>query len=302
MKVFLKRIIKFILFPLNQLFYTLYINIFGSKVDKNKKYYISICAIFKDEGSYLKEWIEYNRIIGIQHFYLYNNFSSDNYSSVLEPYINNGIVTLIDWPVEQGQISAYEDCLEKFSKETSWLSFIDIDEFIVPKKHNDIKSFLHGFEKYPSIHLPWKMFGTSGKIERELSGLVCEDFTVCWNGFYEHKCIINTSYKVKNCFNLHQVVSFDSRISLPGIDQNKIFNFWGLYSIDNAKKIQINHYWSKSYNEYMKKISRGDAFFKENPRNTGEHFYFSEYKNTSVDFSIYKYLIKLKLAMSEFKK
>ena len=39
-----------------------------------KKYYCSICAIFRDEGTYLKEWIEYHRIIGIDHFYLYNNF------------------------------------------------------------------------------------------------------------------------------------------------------------------------------------------------------------------------------------
>ena len=36
-------------------------------------YDLSVCAIFKDEASYLKEWIEYHKLVGVQHFYLYEN-------------------------------------------------------------------------------------------------------------------------------------------------------------------------------------------------------------------------------------
>ena len=38
-----------------------------------KKYKLSICAIFKNEANYLKEWIEYHRMVGVEHFYLYNS-------------------------------------------------------------------------------------------------------------------------------------------------------------------------------------------------------------------------------------
>src|SRR5262245_23964419 len=62
------------------------------------KYQLTICAIFKNEKKYLKEWIEYHRLIGVDHFYLYNNNSSDHPLELLLPYIKTGIVTVIAWP------------------------------------------------------------------------------------------------------------------------------------------------------------------------------------------------------------
>ena len=60
-----------------------------------RQYKVSIGAIFKNEALYLKEWIEFHRIVGVEHFYLYNNNSDDNYREVLEPYIKRNIVTLV---------------------------------------------------------------------------------------------------------------------------------------------------------------------------------------------------------------
>ena len=37
-----------------------------------KKHQLSICAIFKNEAKFLKEWIEYHRLVGVDHFYLYD--------------------------------------------------------------------------------------------------------------------------------------------------------------------------------------------------------------------------------------
>ena len=82
------------------------------KKSEGKKYQVSICAIFKNEAKYLKEWIEFHRIIGVEHFYLYNNNSDDNYLDVLKTYVEQGIVDLIEWPFAQGQISAYRHCVK----------------------------------------------------------------------------------------------------------------------------------------------------------------------------------------------
>ena len=57
-------------------------------VDKNLFLYdLTITAIFKNEGHYLKEWLDYHLLAGVEHFYLYNNDSTDNYKEVLAPYI-----------------------------------------------------------------------------------------------------------------------------------------------------------------------------------------------------------------------
>lgn len=42
--------------------------------------YLSIGAIFKDEAPYLAEWIEFHRLVGVEHFFLYDNLSTDEKS------------------------------------------------------------------------------------------------------------------------------------------------------------------------------------------------------------------------------
>ena len=64
---------------------------------KPYKYQLALCAIFKNEAPYLKEWIEFHKLVGVEHFYLYNNESDDNYLEVLKPYLETNQVDLIDW-------------------------------------------------------------------------------------------------------------------------------------------------------------------------------------------------------------
>ena len=65
---------------------------------KEKNHNLSICAIFKNEAKFLKEWIEYHRLVGVDHFYLYDNGSTDRFKEILNPYIKDKTVTLIYWP------------------------------------------------------------------------------------------------------------------------------------------------------------------------------------------------------------
>lgn len=271
-----------------------------------KKYNVSICAIFKDEGQYLKEWIEYHILIGVEHFYLYNNNSSDNYNVVLHDYIIDGSVTLIDWPYNQAQMEAYRDCIEKYRSESNWIGFIDIDEFVVPRKQNTITELLDDYRIYPAVLLYWRLFGSSGKIDRKRDGLVTEDFTVCWNKYDEvGKCFYNTSYEFDAGFKRNQSLHHYMWPKYKGL-------YYPPYNIDkiavprkHINKLksddiiaQINHYFTKTYNEYLEKKSKGDVFFKINPHDE-EYFYRHEMKCTSVDFSIYRFLIKLKIRLGK---
>ena len=123
----------------------------------DKKYDMSICAIFKNEARFLREWIEFHSMVGVDHFYLYNNGSTDDYLSILQPYIDKGLVTYIDFPGEQMQLKAYSDFYEKFACETQWVSFLDIDEFICPNSHLSIKEWIKSYERFPVILIYWKM-------------------------------------------------------------------------------------------------------------------------------------------------
>lgn len=269
-----------------------------------KKYKVSVCAIFKNEAPYLKEWIEFNHLVGVEHFYMYNNNSEDDYLSVLNPYIEKGWITLVQWPHNQMQMESYKDCIKNFASETKWLGFIDIDEFIVPKSTDNVYDFLQPFErKRGAVSIYWRLYGSSGLIERDLKSSVAQDFTVCWPKYSDvGKCFYNTAFKFdfntkKNSCLHHNFWANWHGINLPPVN---IFDKICFGGRNIAKKeefpIQINHYFTKSYKEYAIKRAKGDVYFKINPHDE-KYFYEHEMKCTAVDYSAYKYLIKLKLAM-----
>lgn len=156
-------------------------------------YDLAICAMFKNEAPWLKEWIEYHRLIGVEHFYLYNNDSTDHFESLLEPYLHAGIVELIDWnslnPSHRingiqdiahwpYQFGAYNDCLKNRALGVAkWVAIVDIDEYIVPVHGSDsLHKFLERslLYKVGSLILHWRNFGTSNLFDLTEGDLLIE--------------------------------------------------------------------------------------------------------------------------------
>lgn len=133
------------------------------------KYELAVGAIFRNEARFLSEWIEYHRLVGVEHFYLYNNLSEDGYREVLEPYLREGIVELFEWPYDSTsqkewnpiQCLAYNDLIEKKGRETKWLAIIDTDEFILPMVGDKIPPLLKEHESRGGLAINWQLFGTS---------------------------------------------------------------------------------------------------------------------------------------------
>ena len=300
----LKECLKTIYLYFRANFYKLYLIVAKKNQIKCKKYKVSICAIFKDESKYLKEWLEYHIIVGVDHFYLYNNCSSDEYDDVLQPYINQGIVTLIDWPYEQSQIQAYENCIKCFSDESHWIGFIDIDEFVVPIKTNNIYDFLQKYEKkYPAVLIYWRVFGTSGHITSEQNELLTEKYFLAWEKLNNiGKCFYNTNFEYafnneKNACLHHVFWGKVNNVAVPPINCFGKITYYRLH-LANKKEvpIQINHYVTKSLEDYYKKCEKSDVFFKENPRYHNRAFEIDLY-STKPDYKIFRYMAKLKINM-----
>ena len=311
---YLKKILSLVLFWGKLLCCNTIVRLFLKKPKYNKKYKVAICGIFKNEASFLKEWIEYHEMIGVEHFYLYNNNSEDDYKEVLLPYINRGLVTLVDWPYDQAQIKAYQNFYETYRHETQWVSFLDIDEFLCPRYEQTLTEWLFKNDKYPAIVIYWRMFGTSGKLHHNNDQLVLEQYSVSWDHLYHcGKCLVNTDY---------EIAVFDpsthhlTRVKYPilgGLLKITMFpanqfcwfvfdpiHFSGFY--DESKfTIQINHYWSKAWDVYEKKRRMTDVYFKENPKINMSYFYEHEHENRTEDHTIFRFLMQLKLKLGLFK-
>jgi hypothetical protein len=235
-----------------------------NKVTTKYKYTVCLCGIFKNEGKYLDEWIQYHLVVGIDHFYLYNNNSDDNYLQILKPYIEKGIVDLIEWPFDHSQMDAYEDCYNKHRNDTNWLTFIDVDEFICPTSTDNIKSWLSFYNDYPGIAVYWKQFGSSGKLYHDENKLVIEQYTQCWpKPSVFTKMFCNMNFPIVGFSNPHVLSSKIAGIIIPPVNQYKKIISRGINrcSVFDNSTIQINHYWGKAYDCFVEsKINRSDVY------------------------------------------
>jgi hypothetical protein len=143
------------------------------------RWYLSAVAIFKNEARHLEEWLAFGVSEGIEHVLLYDHSSTDDAKEVLRPWIDAGIVELIDWPVawkSGAQNKAYLDALRRLRGRTRWAAFIDIDEFLFSPSGNSLPKILERYEAHAGVVVNWQCYGTSGHSERP-AGLTIESYT-----------------------------------------------------------------------------------------------------------------------------
>ena len=212
------------------------------------EYKLSIGMIFNDEAPYLKEWIEYHKLVGVEHFYLFNHHSTDNYKQVLTPYISKGIVELLD-AIEQAdfngtQVDCYNRTLIKAYGKSKWVAMIDSDEFLVTPEGIKITDVLKKLDTFGGVSINWRCFGTSNVAKIPQNQLMIENLTQCARP--EHPC----NHMVKSIVRPERVRFYG------GPHWPEYVAGW--YSVDTdgmpyipptglykTNKLWINHYWTR---------------------------------------------------------
>lgn len=231
-----------------------------SQKNKNFQYKMIVVSIMKNEAPYIKEWIKYYLSIGVEYFYIYNNNSSDSTEEILNSFSE---VTCINYPGELRQLDAYNDALNRFKNIAQYITVVDADEFIFCP--NEFKFNLYQFvEKYLShkevagLGIHWLIFGSS-HLMTQPEGLVTENYV------YRSKTNFYKNKHVKTIINPRKILGYTNAhlpIPLPGykiVNENyKIIDSPASDSV-TVNKIRINHYFTKSKEEFMKKRNRGLA-------------------------------------------
>lgn len=237
---------------------------FVSSLHAEYKYDLSIGAIFQNEAPYLKEWIEFHRLMGVQHFYLYNHLSTDHYKKVLKPYIDSGLVDLYKLPKKTRnvffntvQCSVYTEIVRNNKGISKWIAFLDIDEFLFPVTAGNLNDFLKNYEDCPGVCVNWQIFGTSniGRIPEDR--LMIEMLTHC--APMEEKVNFHVKSIVRPEFvdffeNPHFAV-YIKEFAQVNTDKIPFSGPFSPYIQVNA--LRINHYWTRDHYYMLKfKIPR----------------------------------------------
>lgn len=264
------------------------------------EYDLAICAIFQNEAPYLQEWIEFHKLVGVKHFYLYNNLSTDDYSKVLKPYIESGEVELFEWKHMTNpdgknwnkiQCTAYNDAIHRSENLVKWLAIIDTDEFIFPTQVDSLSEFLLDYEDVAAVSANWQMYGTSHIECIQPGHLMIEDLIYKAPTKYEEnvhvKSIVRPKF-VETVRNPHYCIFF------PGYTQvtaNKV-PFSGPFTAVQVDKLRINHYWTRDENFFnINKIPRRHLWQDNACLERANNL------NHEVDKAIFKYVPRLKERM-----
>ena len=227
---------------------------------------VCVCTMGRDENRYIREFVNHYEKYGVDKIYLYDNNldNGEKFDDIINDYVQKGFVELINWRGKQGQVfQIMNDCYQKTKDYYDWIIFFEIDEFINLYNYTNVKQYLNRscFKNCEIIHLNIINHSDNDNL------------------YYENKSLIERFPSI--------VPLKQSQVSVKSIVRGHMDNlrvtwihwindkfkgcngFGGPTDLDHGNDFLyyvIDHYYSKSTEEFINKINRGDIW-----RNTQDY-------------------------------
>ena len=219
---------------------------------------VSILAILKDEAPNMEEWLCHHMAIGVDHFFLYDNGSTDDLHDVLKPYVDHGVVTPVYFPMRGLQRDANNHVIRFFGDTTEWIAYVDIDEFLVPERDETISEVMARYPDAEQVLVSRKEFCYSGN-RTPAQGLVTETY----REFSENVPRMGTSEVLAKPIvrpramarvGIHNGLTVHGRtVNTAGAPTNEEAT---VIEDPSYANLQMNHYFTKSWEEFQAKRTR----------------------------------------------
>lgn len=258
---YVRIVLKLLFLPLSAYKY-----LFPARKSDDRREGLAFVLIAKNEAPYIEEWINFHHKHGVSHFIIYDNESTDNFHEVLKPYIASGLVSYQFLPGKARQMDAYNIALHNFRHKFKYMGFIDADEFVYLRNSADgngnlyefIDKFMKSHKNAGGIAINWCIFGSSGHITKPEGG-VLENYTMCAEDNFTVNLHIKTicdPQKVLGFNNVHYPIYCRG---FRNLNENGKIVRGPIAQEVHFSKIRINHYFTKSREEYKAKKNRGRA-------------------------------------------
>lgn len=143
------------------------------KTNYTKTGKIALCCIAKMENDYIRFFVEYYKALHFDKIIIYDNNDSEGEKceDVINDYIQSGFVEIVDFRGRKvAQLSAYQNCYDRFNIQYDWIAFFDVDEFLTfSDGSDDIHDFLNQekFLPYQLMHINWKVYGDNDLLDND---------------------------------------------------------------------------------------------------------------------------------------
>jgi len=229
---------------------------------------LAIVLIVRNEERHIAEWARFHAAAGARRFIVYDNGCTDGTLAELQAAVP-GMAVVIPWDQKltagsaeiHNQVLAYAHATRNFGGAFRWMSYLDVDEFLVPKRAASLPEALAHLQGCRNISLPWHMFGRNGHGEPPEGGVVANytrrnpDPMSAAKGLRNFKMIVDPCHVT--AIRVHTIWTDGSDATCN--DRGEVFGAAGreapgFYSADH---IQLNHYYTRSDAELRAKIARG---------------------------------------------
>jgi hypothetical protein len=231
---------------------------------------LALVLIVRNEARHIAEWARFHLMAGVRHIHVYDNGCTDGTVAALMQAAGEA-ASVLPWAQKlrdgvsgqeiHNQVLAYAHATQNFGPAYRWMSYLDVDEFLVPKAARSLPEALAGLEACAQISLPWHMFGRSGHVEPPAGG-VLENYTrrnpdpmSSARGLRNFKMIVDPARVT--ALKVHTVWTDGSSDTCN--DRGQRFTATGREAAGfySADRIQLNHYYTRSDAELRAKIARG---------------------------------------------
>lgn len=224
-------------------------------MDKKK---LVVCAVFENEAPYLPEWLAYHHLVGVEHFVLYDNGSTDDPALAIRHSPLAKDVTLIRWPQRPGQAAAYRHFIDIFAPGFEWVAFLDVDEFLLPLNSRNVADALERQSTAAAVLVQRRVFGP-GAWQEPPPGLVIENYDRRADDDFPANRHVRT---IARCSELQDVTPNPNEFRVSG----PVFDTAGHLAPNSAIQAQtchenlvINHYYTRSRRDWLAKLQRINA-------------------------------------------
>ena len=227
---------------------------------------LAFVLIAKNEAPYIEEWINFHHKHGVSNFIIYDNDSTDNFHEVLKPYIASGLVSYCRLSGENRQCDAYNMAFHDYGHRFKYMCCIDADEFMFIRNNADgggcisnlyefVDEFMKAHPNAGGLAVHWLMFGSNGHVKKPKGG-VLENYTMRAADNFIANRLIKTVCDPAKVMSLHSAHFPLYCIGFNNLDENGK-TVYGTYCDGfHSDKIRINHYFTKSKEEFIAKRTR----------------------------------------------
>ena len=274
---------------------------------------VCLCTPAKNENRYIREFVEHYEKYGVDKIFLYDNndIEGEKFDEILSDYIEKDFVEVRDWRGKaKALMQMMNDCYQTNYQIYDWLIFYELDEYIHLSNYTNVKPFLNlpRFKHCEVIYLNLICHTDNNLIyydNRSLAERFPRTVPKYKKGGYrlEIKSILRGHIPNIEITNNHLLSTDLHNCNGYG---NKNRYYYKTYSNQNDyKNYYIDHYYSKSTEEFIEKLNKGDAYLdtlKYVMQRVDKYFTQSEITKEKIDFIENKTGLNLSLYRSKVKK